>query len=51
MRGRGCGVSANEYSCAHGSLKKLWRSNSIFNLCFNPLDEADEQMSGGGGGT
>jgi hypothetical protein len=32
----GCGVSANENSCAHHvtrSPKKLWRSNSIFNLC------------------
>jgi hypothetical protein len=30
-----CGVSANEYSCAHHvtwSPNKLWRSNSIFNL-------------------
>jgi hypothetical protein len=39
MRGEGeCGVSANEYSCAHHvtlwSPNKLWRSNSIFNLCF-----------------
>jgi hypothetical protein len=34
--GRGCGVSANEYSYAHHvtwSPNKLWRSNSIFNLC------------------
>jgi hypothetical protein len=34
MRG-GCGVSANEYSCAHHvtwSPNKLWRSTSIFNL-------------------
>jgi hypothetical protein len=32
----GCGVSANEYSCAHHvtwSPIKLWRSTSIFNLC------------------
>jgi hypothetical protein len=30
--GEGSGVSANEYSCAHGrSPNKLWRSNSIFN--------------------
>ena len=31
-----CGVSANENSCAHHvtwSPNKLWRSNSIFNLC------------------
>ncbi len=31
----GCGVSANEYSCAHHvtwSPNKLWRSTSIFNL-------------------
>ncbi len=38
MRGGGggsCGVSANEYSCAHHvtwSPNKLWRSSSIFNL-------------------
>jgi hypothetical protein len=34
--GGGCGVSANEYSCAHQvtwSPNKLWRSISIFNLC------------------
>jgi hypothetical protein len=34
--GRSCGVSANEYSCAHhvtGSQNKLWSSTSIFNLC------------------
>jgi hypothetical protein len=40
MRGEGvsCGVLANEYSCAHHvtwSPNKLWRSTSIFNLCFN----------------
>ncbi len=29
----GGGVSANEYSC-HRSPNKLWRSISIFNLCF-----------------
>jgi hypothetical protein len=32
----GCGVSANENSCAHHvtwSPNKLWRSNSIFKLC------------------
>jgi hypothetical protein len=30
--GGGCGVSANEYSCAHGAqIKTLVRSNSIFN--------------------
>jgi hypothetical protein len=31
-----CGVSANEYSCAHHvtwSPNKLWRSTSIFNIC------------------
>ncbi len=39
MRGEGvsCGVSSNEYSCAHHvtwSPNKLWRSStSIFNLC------------------
>ncbi len=38
MRGEGgvAGVSANEYSCAYHmtwSPNKLWRSNSIFNLC------------------
>jgi hypothetical protein len=37
MRGEGgsCGVSANEYSCAHHvtwSPNKPWRSTSIFNL-------------------
>ncbi len=41
MRGGGsCGVSANEYSCAHHvtwSTNKHWRSTSIFNLCFYPL--------------
>ncbi len=34
--GWGCGVSANEYICAHHvtwSPNKLWRSMSIFNLC------------------
>jgi hypothetical protein len=34
--GGGCGVSANENSCAHHvtwSPNKLWRSNSIFKLC------------------
>ncbi len=40
MRGDGgCGVSANEYSCAHQvtwSPNKLWRSTSI-NLCHRPL--------------
>jgi hypothetical protein len=30
--GGGSGVSSNEYSCAHGAKKKLWRSNSIFNI-------------------
>jgi hypothetical protein len=40
MRGEGvsCGFLANEYSCAHHvtwSPNKLWRSNSIFYLCFN----------------
>ncbi len=37
--GRRCGVSANEYSCAHHvtwSTNKLWRSTSIFNLCSHP---------------
>jgi hypothetical protein len=32
--GGGCGVSANEYGCAHHvtwSPNKLWRSTSIFN--------------------
>ncbi len=35
-RGDRCGLSANEKSCAHHvtwSPKKLWRRNSIFNLC------------------
>ncbi len=34
--GGSCGVSANQYSCAHHvtwSPNKLWRSNSIFNPC------------------
>jgi hypothetical protein len=34
----GCGISANEYSCAQHctySPNKLWRSDSIFNLCAN----------------
>ncbi len=40
MRGKGgsCGVSTNEYSCAHHvtwSQNKLWRSTSIFNLWYN----------------
>jgi len=37
--GWGCGVSANEYNCAHHvtlSPNKLWRTNSIFNLCPSP---------------
>jgi hypothetical protein len=53
----GCGVSANENSCAHHmtwSPNKLWRSNSIFNLwekgsakvCVNskcwPMKKSDE---------
>jgi hypothetical protein len=35
--GGGCGVSANEYCCAHHvtlSPNKVWRSTSMFNLCF-----------------
>ncbi len=38
--GGSCGVSANEYSCAHHvtwSTNKLWGSISIFNLCFYHL--------------
>ncbi len=40
MRGEGgtCGISANQYSCAHHvtwSPNELWRFTSIFNLC-NP---------------
>ena len=27
-REEGCGVSANEYSCAHGAQRELWRSNN-----------------------
>ncbi len=42
-RGGGdCRVSANECSCAHHvtwSPNKLWRSTSIFNLCFYPMPE------------
>ncbi len=43
--GGSCGVSANEYSCAHHvtwSPIKLWRSISIFNLWFytsSPIQE------------
>ncbi len=44
MRGEGgsCGVSlsANEYSCAYHvtwNPNKLWRSTSIFNLCFQSI--------------
>ncbi len=45
MRGEGgsFGVSANEYSCAHHatwSPNKLWRSISIFNLCFHPCQHS-----------
>jgi len=41
MRGDGgsCGVSANEYSYTHRSPNKLWRSNSIFNLCLNRINK------------
>jgi hypothetical protein len=38
--GGGCGVSANEYRCAHHvtwSPSKLWRSTSIFNLFLTVL--------------
>jgi hypothetical protein len=35
--GGGCGVSANEYSCAHHVPLSLWRSISIFNLCLQQL--------------
>ncbi len=38
--GGSCGVSANEYSCAHHvtwSPNKLWRSTFIFNLCWIPF--------------
>ncbi len=41
--GGGCGVSANEYSCAHHvtwSPNKLWISISIFNLCCRVGDVA-----------
>ncbi len=31
--GGSCRVSVNEYSCTQESPNKLWRSNSIFNLC------------------
>jgi hypothetical protein len=40
--GGGCGVSANEHSCAHHatcSQNKLWRSTSIFNLWLNVIDK------------
>ncbi len=33
-----CGVSANEYSCAHRSPNKLWRSSSIFNYVSDSLE-------------
>jgi hypothetical protein len=35
--GRSCEVSANEYSCTQEP-NKLWRSNSIFNLCHQQLN-------------
>ncbi len=36
--GGSCGVSANEYRTAvHRSPNKLWGSNSIFNLWYDPL--------------
>jgi hypothetical protein len=51
MRGEGgsCGVSANEYSCAHHvtwSPNKLWRSTSIFNLWFMFYHVERVQLSG-----
>jgi hypothetical protein len=44
MQGEGGGsqLSANEYTCAHGwSPNKLWRSNSILNLCPDIMLEED----------
>ncbi len=38
--GGGCGVSANEYNCAHHvtwSPNKLWRSNSIITQCLKRI--------------
>jgi hypothetical protein len=46
--GGSCGVSANEYNCAHHvtwSPSKLWRSTSIFNLWGQPKTRA--QVEGG----
>jgi hypothetical protein len=45
--GSGCGVSANEYSCAlhlTWSPNKLWRPTSIFNLCLKPLLVSDVDL-------
>jgi hypothetical protein len=52
MRGDGgeggsCGVSANEYSCAHHvtwSPYKLWRSTSIFNLCLQHSGQVESRL-------
>jgi hypothetical protein len=30
----GCGILANEYTAVHMEPKKLWMTNSIFNLWF-----------------
>jgi hypothetical protein len=42
MRGEGCEVSSNEYSCTvyTWSPNKLWRSNSIFYLWMQPVHNA-----------
>jgi hypothetical protein len=38
------GIAGSMSTAVHMEPIKLWRSNSIFNLCFNPLDEVDEQI-------
>ncbi len=46
--GGGCGVTANEYSFAQCTLhmepNKLWRSNSIFNLCWQSTKRSAKHM-------
>ncbi len=46
MRGRGCGVSANEYSCAHGVQINFGDLTLYLTYAFNTLDEVDEQIGG-----
>ncbi len=40
-----CRVSANEYSCIHRSLNKLWKCNSIFNLWLYSLAQTPQPPS------